>query len=202
MTDDPDVIRAEIESTRRNLSGDVDALADKVTPSKIADRQKRKVRGAFHSFTERIMGSDDDEYPYYGQPHQSVAGKAGDAIGDAKDATVEAGHRVVAKAEGNPVAVGLIAFGVGLLAASLIPASDKEKELAAQAKDAAQPMLQEAAEVGKQMASDLKQPAQEAVESVRQTAQESVETVKAEATDRAGDVADDAREAGQRVSDA
>lgn len=39
MTDDPDAIRAEIENTRRSLSGDVDALADKVTPSKIADRQ-------------------------------------------------------------------------------------------------------------------------------------------------------------------
>ena len=201
MTDDPDVIRAEIESTRRNLSGDVDALADKVTPSKIADRQKRKVRGAFHSFTEKIMGSDDDDY-YYGRTHRSVADKTGDAVGDATDATVDAGRRVVAKAEGNPVAVGLIAFGVGLLAASLIPASDKEQELAAKAKDAAQPMLQEAAEVGKQVANDLKEPAQEAVQSVKETAQESVETVKAEATDRASDVTDDAKEAGQRVSDA
>ncbi|KQR52349.1 hypothetical protein ASF88_12430 [Leifsonia sp. Leaf336] len=201
MTDDPDVIRAEIESTRRNLSGDVDALADKVTPSKIADRQKRKVKGAFHSFTEKIMGSDD-EYDYYGQTHRSMADKTGDAVGDAKDATVDAGRRVVAKAEGNPVAVGLIAFGVGLLAASLIPASDKEQELAAKAKDAAHPMLQEAAEVGKQVANDLKEPAQEAVQSVKETAQESVETVKAEATDRASDVTDDAKEAGQRVSDA
>lgn len=197
MTDDPDVIRAEIESTRRNLSGDVDALADKVTPSKIADRQKRKVKGAFHSFTEKIMGSDD---PY--DHHRGAVGATGDAIGDATDATVDAGRRVVAKAEGNPVAVGLIAFGVGLLAASLIPASDKEQELAAKAKDAAQPMLQEAADVGKQVADDLKEPAQEAVQSVKETAQESVETVKAEATDRASDVSDDAKEAGQRVSDA
>ncbi|MEN2736390.1 DUF3618 domain-containing protein [Microbacterium sp. X-17] len=194
MTDDPDVIRAEIESTRRNLSGDVDALADKVTPSKIAERQKRKVKGAFHSFTERIMGSDD---PY--DPHRGVGEATGDAIGDAKDATVEAGRHVVAKAEGNPVAVGLIAFGVGLLAASLIPASDKEQELAAKAKDAAQPMLHEAAEVGKQVAHDLQEPAQEAVQAVKDTAQESVETVKAEAAERANDVAEDARDAGQHV---
>ncbi|MFE4949308.1 DUF3618 domain-containing protein [Leifsonia sp. NPDC056665] len=194
MTDDPDVIRAEIESTRRNLSGDVDALADKVTPSKIAERQKQKVKGALHSFTQRIMGSDD---PY--DVHRGVGEATGDAIGDAKDATVDAGKRVVAKAEGNPVAVGLIAFGVGLLAASLIPASDKEQELAARAKDAAQPMLHEAAEVGKQVAQDLQQPAQEAVQAVKETAQESVETVKAEAADRANDVAEDARDAGQHV---
>ncbi|MEY9952344.1 DUF3618 domain-containing protein [Leifsonia sp. EB34] len=202
MTDDPDVIRAEIENTRRSLSGDVDALADKVTPSKIADRQKRKVKGAFHSFTQRIMGSDDEDEYYSGHAHRSVAARTGDALDDAKDATADAGRRVVAKAEGNPVAVGLVAFGLGLLAASLIPASDKEQELAAKAKDAAQPMLQEAAEVGKEIANDLKQPAQEAVEAVKETAQESVETVRAEATDRAGDVADDAKEAGQRVQDA
>jgi hypothetical protein len=52
MTDDPDAIRADIEATRRNLSGDVDALADKVTPSKIAQRQTRRVNGAFHSLSE------------------------------------------------------------------------------------------------------------------------------------------------------
>ena len=60
MSDDPDAIRAEIEATRRNLSGDVDALADKVTPSKIAERQTRKVKGVFHSISERVMGSADD----------------------------------------------------------------------------------------------------------------------------------------------
>ncbi|MEY9852261.1 gas vesicle protein [Leifsonia sp. EB41] len=172
----------------------MDALADKVTPSKIADRQKRKVKGALHSFTGRIMGSDD---PY--DQHRGVGEAAGDAIGEAKDATVDASKRAVAKAEGNPVAVGLIAFGVGLLAASLIPASEKEQELAAKAKDAAQPVLHEAADVGKQMAQDLKEPAQEAVQAVRDTAQESVETVKAEAVDRATDVAEDARDAGQHV---
>ena len=194
MSDDPDVIRAEIEATRRDLSGDVDALADKVTPSKIAHRQTRKVKGAFHSLTERVMGSDDST-------HRSLGEAAGDRIGDAADATAEAGRRVVAKAEGNPLAVGLIAFGVGWLAASLIPASEKEQQLAEAAKDAAQPMLHEAAEVGKQIAQDLKEPAQDAVQAVKETAQDSVETVKAEAADRASDVKDDATDAGRRLQD-
>ncbi|WP_314149154.1 DUF3618 domain-containing protein [uncultured Leifsonia sp.] len=194
MSDDPDVIRAEIEATRRELSGDVDALADKVTPSKIAHRQTRKVKGAFHSLTERVMGPDDSA-------HRSLGEAAGDRIGDAADATAEAGRRVVAKAEGNPLAVGLIAFGVGWLAASLIPASEKEQQLAEAAKDAAQPMLHEAAEVGKQIAQDLKEPAQDAVQAVKETAQDSVETVKAEAADRASDVKDDATDAGRRLQD-
>ncbi|WP_374008844.1 DUF3618 domain-containing protein [Leifsonia sp. LS-T14] len=188
MSDDPDAIRAEIEATRRNLSGDVDALADKVTPSKIAERQTRKVKGAFHSLSERVMGSADD-----------LSSSAGGAVSDAGSAVADAGRTVVNKAQGNPLAVGLIAFGVGALVASLIPASNKEKELAASAKDAAQPLLQEAADAGKQIAGNLKEPAQEAVQSVKETAQEGVDTVKAEAADRAGDVADDARESGQRL---
>jgi len=47
-SDDPEVIRANIEATRQNLSSDVDALADKVTPSKIVDRQADKVKGKFN----------------------------------------------------------------------------------------------------------------------------------------------------------
>ncbi|MGN6761516.1 MAG: DUF3618 domain-containing protein [Leifsonia sp.] len=188
MTDDPDAIRADIEATRRNLSGDVDALADKVTPSKIAQRQTRRVKGAFHSLSEKIMGSAED-----------VASTTGAAVSDAGDTIADAGRTVVNKAQGNPLAVGLIAFGVGALIASLIPPSEKEQELASAAKDAAQPLLQEAAEVGKQMASDLKEPAQDAMQSVKEAAQEGVATVQDEATARAGDVADDARESGQRL---
>lgn len=188
MSDDPDAIRADIEATRRNLSGDVDALADKVTPSKIAQRQTRKVKGAFHSISERVMGSADD-----------VRSGVGGAVADAGSSVADAGRTVVDKAQGNPLAVGLIAFGVGALIASLIPPSSKEQELASAAKDAAQPLLHEAAEVGKQVADDLKEPAQQAVQSVKETAQEGVSTVKEEAADRASDVADDARQSGQRL---
>ena len=188
MSDDPDAIRAEIEATRRNLSGDVDALADKVTPSKIVDRQTRKVKGAWHSLSDRVMGTADD-----------VGSNVHGAVSDAGSSVADAGRTVVNKAQGNPLAVGLIAFGVGALVASLIPASSKEKELASSAKDAAQPLLQEAAEVGKQVANDLKEPAQRAVQSVKETAQEGVSTVKDEATDRASEVAGEAKESGQRL---
>ena len=45
MSNSPDAIRADIEQTRRELGTDVDALADKVSPSKIIDRQTDKVEG-------------------------------------------------------------------------------------------------------------------------------------------------------------
>lgn len=52
MSDSPDEIRADIERTRQDLGMDVDALADKVSPSKIVDRQIDKVRGVFGSVRE------------------------------------------------------------------------------------------------------------------------------------------------------
>ncbi|MET0861985.1 MAG: DUF3618 domain-containing protein, partial [Microbacterium sp.] len=94
MSDSPDVIRADIERTRQELGSDVDALADKVNPSKIVDRQVDRVRGAFGSVRDRVMGAADDA--------GSTLSDAGSQLGDVKD-------RVVSKAEGSPLAVGLIA---------------------------------------------------------------------------------------------
>ena len=56
-------------------------------------------------------------------------------------------QKVASGTRGNPIAVGLIAFGVGWLAASLIPASKVEQRAAEQAKDAAAPLLDEVKDV-------------------------------------------------------
>jgi gas vesicle protein len=188
MTDDPDAIRADIEETRRELSGNVDALADKVTPSKIAHREAEKVKSKFRSLSDRVMGAAD-----------SGSSSVGDAASSVGDTVSDSARTVVDKAQGNPLAVGLIAFGVGWLAASLIPASQKEKDMAAGVKEAAQPLLHEAAEAAKQVADDLREPAMDAAQAVKDSATEAVGTVKEEATDAAQGVADDASEAKHAV---
>ena len=190
MSDSPEEIRADIERTRRDLGVDVDALADKVTPSKIVGRQTDKVKNAFGSVKERVMGATDDA-------GSSIAGAGSSAaahVGDVKD-------RVVAKAEGSPLGVGLIAFGAGLLVASLIPASSKEKELAANVKEQAQPLVDEATDVAKDIGAHLKEPAQEAAAAVKGAATDSVETVKEQAQGAATEVKDQAQQARENVSE-
>lgn len=186
MSDSPDEIRADIERTHQDLGMDVDALADKVSPSKTLDRQVDKVRGAFTSVRERVMGAADDA--------GSSLSDAGSHAGDLKD-------RAVAKAEGNPLAVGLIAFGTGLLVASLIPASSKEKDLAATVKEQAQPLVDEATDAAKEVGEHLKEPLQASVESVKASAQDSVATVKDEAQGAVGDVKGQAQQARENISD-
>jgi len=166
MTTSPDAIRADIEQTRRELGGDVDALADKVTPSKIVERQTDKIKGGFRSMRNRVMG---------------VAEDAGDGIGDVKD-------KVVAKAEGNPIAVGLIAFGAGLLAASLIPASQREKEMAEGVKEQARPLVENLTDAAAEAGRNLKEPAQNAATAVKDAATDAADTVKDEARDATHEV--------------
>ena len=190
MTDSPDAIRADIEDTRRELGADVDALADKVNPSKIMDRQANKVRSAFSSVRERVMGTAQDM-------SDSVSSAGSDVADGARDVA----HELKAKVEGNPLAVGLIAFGVGLVAASLIPASSREKELAESAREQARPLVNEVAGVAKDVAADLKEPAQQAATAVKERAAEAVDHVKDEASDAAHDVHDRAQEARHNVAD-
>ncbi|TFD05905.1 DUF3618 domain-containing protein [Cryobacterium sp. TMT1-2-2] len=63
----PDQIRSDIERTRRELGGDVDALADKVTPSKIIQRQTDKVKSAFcidgTESSNGCCGSPEPQHP-------------------------------------------------------------------------------------------------------------------------------------------
>ena len=102
----------------------------------------------------------------------------------------DAGHTVANKTQGNPLAVGLIAFGVGLLVSSLIPPSDKERELAATVEEKAQPLVEGVKDAAREVGENLREPAKEAVESVKDTAQ-----------DAAHNVADDAKSSGQTVAD-
>src|SRR5690554_3863581 len=137
MTNDPEQIRAEIEVTRRELGGDVDALADKVRPSSIMDRQKSKVKGAM------------------GRARDAVMGTAGDAASTVGDTVGELPHKAAQTAKGNPIAVGLIAFGVGLLAASMLPASSKERRLAESAKDMAEPAVDQLKQSAQTVAEEI-----------------------------------------------
>ena len=59
-TNDPDQIRREIESTRGDLSANVNALAESVKPGNVARRQVDKVIGGAADLKDKVMGAADD----------------------------------------------------------------------------------------------------------------------------------------------
>lgn len=191
MSQNPEEVRENIEQTRARLGYDVDAVADKVTPSHIAHRQTEKIKGAMSDMKDKVMGTAED-----------ARGSARDTVHGAGDTMGHAQQGVVRKTRGNPLAAGLIAFGAGLLVSSLIPPSEKEQELADTLKDKAQPLTQEVAGAARQAADHLKEPAQEAVASVKDTASSGAQNVKDEAQTQGDAVQGRVQEARQNVSDA
>ena len=122
MSENPDAIRADIEATRARLGTNVDAVADKVTPSHISSgkpTRSRKVKDAVFGVKEKVMGAAD----HTNAGMHSAAGSSAAHLNYAGAAVGHAPQRVGTKTQGNPFAAGLIAFGAGLLVSSLIPAS-------------------------------------------------------------------------------
>ncbi|MCP2638030.1 DUF3618 domain-containing protein [Microbacterium sp. HD4P20] len=170
-------LRAEIEVTRDELGRDVDALADKVTPGKVMERQKTRLRRAIDGVKTRVMGMAED----VGDSVTSATDSAAHGIGELPQTAAR-------KVQGAPLAVGLVALGLGWLAASMAPPTDAERRIARSLRDAAQPLVDSAAEGAKELASQLEQPARDAVEQVKASAEDAATEVKEEAQAAAGHV--------------
>jgi len=213
-TSDPEVIRRQIEDTRRELSYDVDALNEKVNPARVVDRRVTAAKGRITNLKEKVMGSAHDTASstqgMASNAAGSVQGAASSAVGTVQDAASsavgavqQAPDAVVRQTQGNPLAAGLIAFGVGWLVSSLLPASEKEKQLAQQAESAVREhkdaLLEPAKQAAQEIGDQLKPAAQEAVESVKATAQDAAATVKDEGQAAVQDVQGQAQQSKAKV---
>ena len=82
-SNDPEELRTEIEQTRANLSQNVNALGEAVTPGAIARRQVDKVKGAGVGVKDKIMGSADDARSSVGGSASGLGDSAGNMAGAA-----------------------------------------------------------------------------------------------------------------------
>lgn len=174
----------DIAATREDLSRNLDALSDRVSPARIVERRKEAVRGRFQRMRDNVMGAG---------PSVSMAGAADSVSGTAQGAV----DTVTQRAQGNPLAAGLVAFGVGALVGSLLPASEKEAQAARRvvdlAKEQGQPVLEEAKSVGQEVGQHLKERASRAADQVKQSAQSSAQSVTEEGRSAAQSIKEDAR---------
>ncbi len=213
-SNDPDVIRRQIEDTRRELSYDVDALNEKVNPARVMDRRVTAAKGRVSGLKDKVMGTaQNTTHSAHGAASNaagSVQGAASNAAGTVQDAASSAAGAIqgapdmaIRQTQGNPLAAGLIAFGVGWLVSSLLPATQKEQQLAQQAETAVREnkdaLLAPAKEAAQEIGEQLKPAAQDAVESVKSTAQDAATTVKEEGQSAAQDVQGQAQQSKETV---
>jgi len=213
-SNDPDEIRADIERTRAALSSDVDELAQTVNPKNVAQRQVDKVKEAASNVKERVMGSNDDDYSGSAvatgaggvSAKEAVADKAyaardtvSERASEARGAVSRAPMAVRQRAQGNPLAAGVIAFGLGMLISSLIPSTEKERQAVSQLQENLEPVKEKASEMARDIGESLKPAAQEAAQSVKMAATEGAENVKQEGAAAAAEVKDQAQASRQTL---
>lgn len=183
-----DELRAEIAGTRADMSVTLDAMGDRVSPRRAAQRQASRAADRVAGWRDALMGSAGDASDRLGSQARDLTG------------TLQQGPDAVRQtARGNPLAAGLIAFGAGLLLASVLPASDTERQIASTLANQAQPVIDQAQSAAQELRAGLQESAQEAVGQVKEAATGAAQQVKEDASSSAQRVAGQAQGAVEEV---
>ncbi len=223
MAQAPDRIRDDIQTTRGDLARDVDMLADRTLPNRVVRRRWSAVRGRMRLVSEKVMGTPGYRQTEYGYGYpassrtETVTDKARSAAGGVQDVAHRAGERASEatsraaesmqqapeamrrQTQGNPLAAGLIAFGAGLLTASLIPASETERRAGQRLQEEAGGLMDQIreplAESGRQLKEDAAGSVRQAADQVKETARDAARTTAEESKGAARDAAQQTRHA-------
>jgi gas vesicle protein len=160
MTSNTEHLQKQIDQTQQDIRDDLTALQDKLSPSSAMRRTAERVEGTFESARETVMGRA-----------QEGAEQAGEAVS-------EMPKRLEERTNGNPLAMGLLAFSAGWLIGSLIPATSIEKRQAENLRDKAAQAVEPVVESAKDFADSVKQEATETAQSVAAQAKDSATAVK------------------------
>jgi ElaB/YqjD/DUF883 family membrane-anchored ribosome-binding protein len=159
-------LRRDIEYTRSDMGATIDAIEDRLSPGRVAQRQKNRISNSVNSIRERVMGTAYD-----------VEHRVSDLGDEGVGAVKRAPEAVVEKTQGAPLAAGAVAFGLGFLAAAIFPPTEPEKRAAASVMDTLEPAKQQLVDSAKEAAEHLKEPATQAAQEVKQAASDSASEV-------------------------
>jgi gas vesicle protein len=213
-----DQLRAEAAERRQAIATDLELMGDRVSPARMAERRKAAFRERMTGVRNSVFGTPDQPsrshaaygYPQtYGEPSHAATtlregGNGSASLSDRAGGAVEAVRQHTPDSlgeatQGNPLGVAVVGFGVGLLAATLLPSSPDEKRLANRIQGSLEEGAAQLGGMGKDAIDHIKPEAQQAVADVKDSAKEHVETVKSEAQDKASSVRDTAQSKSEEV---
>jgi gas vesicle protein len=176
MGQDTDELKRDIEDTRAGMTDTLDAIGDRVSPGRIAQRQKNRMSASVHSIRERVMGSAEDA-------QRGIA----DAAGGAADAIKHTPDAITSGTQGAPLMAGAIAFGAGFLIAAVFSPSEPEKRASAKVMETLEPAKNQLVDSAKEIAERLKEPVKDAAQDLKEAASDSAATVASTARAAADD---------------
>jgi hypothetical protein len=219
---DPEQIRQQIERTQANLSQDVDALTEKVTPGKIVERRVDRARDTAVRLKDKVMGSN----PLHSGGHtvsghhlggggvQAAAPQAADRVSGTASAAASSVQDAASTAAGAVQDAASTAAGAVQQAPQAIRRQTRGNPLAAgliafgagwlvssllPASRREQELADQAKQVAQEKAAPVAQQVGEVKENLREPAQQAVESVKSTAQDAKDTVAQEGRSAAHDV---
>jgi uncharacterized protein YjbJ (UPF0337 family) len=192
-------LRHDIERIRDDLDETLDALGERVSPRRIAQRRKDAVRVRVTRVRTAVMGSAQQTRSVAAGQARQTKESVQETAGQAVEKVREAPEMIQQQTQGNPVAAGLVAFGAGMLLATLFPPTDAEQRAASARQERAEPIKDQAFEAGREMKDHLQQNAQERAEQVKETASDAAQELKQQAQSSAEDVKEQAKSSAEAV---
>lgn len=204
-SDDPTEIRQDIAGTRAEMEGTLEAINDRVNPQRVYRRRSGRARQRWSSLKASIMGSDHGPSTSSRSlsdrtPDVDVSGRAQQARQAVSDAPDAAKRRT----RGNPLAAGMIAFGLGALIGGALPETDAERQAVGEADRHLdlQGTKERLTERAQQVGDDVKTSAQDAAQDLKGSAKDAAQDVKGDATKEGERVKQDAAQAKDRTRQA
>ena len=195
MGQDTEELKRDIEHTRADMSTTLDAIGDRVTPGRVVERNKNKVKNTVGSVRDRVMGTAHDAKSAL----TDTASSAGESASSGIETVKGASDAVRSHTQGAPLVTGAIAFGIGFLVAAAFPASASEKDTSAKVVDALEPVKSQLTEAAHEVADHLKEPMKETADAVKTAATDGVDAVKSAAQDASEATKDQAKGSVEKV---
>jgi hypothetical protein len=188
-----DELRRDIASQREDIGRDLEAIGDRLSPGRMADRSKERTRRRVMTWREKIMGVAGDARSRMGDTAQMMGSAAPSSDASASDMVHEASDRVTERVEGSPLVAGMVAFGIGFIAGSVLPASRQEQEVARSIEPQVQHLAQEAADTARSTGEHLAPVVKEEANAVKEDASEAASQVAGAAKSEMASARDDVK---------
>lgn len=186
-------LKREIADRREDIGRDLEVIGDRVSPGRMADRSRERARRRVYSLRDRVMGPVDSARTTFGDSpgDRGIGARVGEMASGLSDH--DPAGSVSGRVEGSPIAMGLVAFGIGFVAGSVIPPSRSEQAVAQRLEPGVTQLAQGAAETVREAGQHLAPAVQDEAASLKQDAQEAVGHVADTGKEQAAALREEAR---------
>jgi ElaB/YqjD/DUF883 family membrane-anchored ribosome-binding protein len=188
MGQSPEELKDNIETTRGELGETLDAIGDRVSPGRVLERRKNRIRVGVTGLRDRVMGTA-----------QGTVETAKERLTSTVDTVRDAPEAGLQQTQGHPMVAGALAFGVGFLIAAVIPKSAAEEQAAPRLAAKVEPLKEELTQAGQEVVEQLKEPAQQAAGELKEKAAAGAQQLQEQTRKGADETVSAGREAAEEL---